>query len=53
MIKDFEKSETELETYEAIEELKHPQEQDSDQPIVTILDNLNEKEKQSESTSKV
>ena len=40
--KDFEKSDTEIETYESIEELKFPQEYD-DEGIV-ILDDLNEKE---------
>ena len=34
---------TETETYESIEELKYPQEYDSDQPIVFILDDLNER----------
>ena len=41
--KDFEKSDTEIETYESIEELKFPQEYD-DGGII-ILDELNEKEK--------
>ena len=40
--KDFEKSDTEIETYESIEELKFPQEQDDGRII--ILDDLNEKE---------
>ena len=40
----MEKSETEIETFPSIEELQCPQEQDSDQPIVIILDDLNEKE---------
>ena len=40
--KDFEKSHTEIETYESIEELKFPQEYD-DGGII-ILDDLNEKE---------
>ena len=40
--KDFEKSDTEKETYESIEELKYPQEYD-DGGII-ILDDLNEKE---------
>ena len=40
--KDFEKSDTELETYESIEELKFPQEYE-DGGII-ILDDLNEKE---------
>ena len=40
--KDFEKSDTEIETYESIEELKFPQEYE-DGGII-ILDDLNEKE---------
>ena len=40
--KDFEKSDTEIETYQSIEELKFPQEYD-DGGII-ILDDLNEKE---------
>ena len=40
--KDFEKSDTEIETYESIEELKFPQECDDGGNI--ILDDLNEKE---------
>ena len=40
--KDFEKSNTEIETYESIEEIKFPQEYD-DGGII-ILDDLNEKE---------
>ena len=40
--KDFEKSNTEIETYESIEELKFPQE--NDDGGVIILDDLNEKE---------
>ena len=40
--KDFEKSDTEIETYESIEELKFPQEYDDGGVI--ILDDLNEKE---------
>ena len=40
--KDFEKSDTELETYESIEELKFPQE--NDDGGIIILDDLNEKE---------
>ena len=40
--KDFEKSDTEIETYESIEELKFPQEYD-DGGII-ILDDINEKE---------
>ena len=39
---DFEKSDTEIETYESIEELKNPQEYDDGGNI--ILDDLNEKE---------
>ena len=42
--KDFEKSDTEIETYESIEEIKFPQEYNSDQSIVIILDDLNQKE---------
>ena len=40
--KDFQKSDTEIETYDSIEELKFPQEY-KDGGII-ILDNLNEKE---------
>ena len=40
--KDFEKSDTEIETYENIEELKYPQ--DYEDGGIIILDNLNEKE---------
>ena len=40
--KDIEKSNAEIETYESIEELKYPQE--NDQGSVIILDDLNEKE---------
>ena len=40
--KDFEKSNTEIETYESIEELKFPQEYENNSII--ILDDLNEKE---------
>ena len=40
--KDFEKSDTEIETYEWIEELKFPQE--NDDGGIIILHNLNEKE---------
>ena len=40
--KDFEKSDTEIETYETIEELKYPQE--DDYGGIIILDDLNEKE---------
>ena len=39
--KDFEISDTEIETYESIEELKYPQEYDGG---IIILDDLNEKE---------
>ena len=39
--KDFEKSDTEIETYESIEELKFPQE--NDDGGIIILDDLNEK----------
>ena len=41
--KDFEKSDTEIETYESIEELKFPQEYDDAGGII-IQDDLNEKE---------
>ena len=40
--KDFEKSDTEVETYESIEDLKFPQEYENDSIIV--LDDLNQKE---------
>ena len=40
--KDFEKSDTEIETYESIEELKFPEEDEKSSSI--ILDNLNQKE---------
>ena len=43
--KNFQKSNTEIETYESIEELKYPKEYNSDQPIVIILDYLNQNEK--------
>ena len=36
---------TEIETYESKKELRYPKKYDSDQPIVIILDDLNEKEK--------
>ena len=39
--KDFQKSDTETETYESIEELKYPHEYENDGII--ILDDLNEK----------
>ena len=42
--KEFRKSDCEIETYEAIEKLKYPQEYKSDQSIVIILDDLNQKE---------
>ena len=41
-IKDFEKSDTEIETYESIEEFKYPQEYDDGG--IFNLDDLNEKE---------
>ena len=41
-IKDFQKSDTEIETYESVEELKFPQEYENNSRI--ILDDLNEKE---------
>ena len=40
--KDFEKSDTEIETYESIEELKYPQEREN--ISIIILDDLNQKE---------
>ena len=40
--KDFEKSDTEIETYESIEEIKNPQEYENNSFI--ILDDLNQKE---------
>ena len=40
--KDFEKSDTEIETYESVEELKFPQEYEINSII--ILDDLNQKE---------
>ena len=40
--KDFEKSETEIESYESIE-LKYPQEYDSDQRTNITLDDFNDK----------
>ena len=43
-IKDFEKSDTEIETCESIEELKRRQEYNSDQPIVFNLNGLYRKE---------
>ena len=42
--KNSEKSQTEIETYEPMKEIKYPQEYISDQQIVIILDDLNEKE---------
>ena len=41
--KDFQKSDTEIETYESIERLKFPENYNSDQSIVIILDYLNQK----------
>ena len=41
---DFEKSETEIEAFVSIGEIKYPQEYDSYQPIVIILDDLSRKE---------
>ena len=41
---EFNDSDTEIESYKSIDELKHPQQCDCDQPIVIILDDLNEKE---------
>ena len=41
---DFQKSDTETKTYESIEELKYPQEYNSDQSIVITLDDLNQKQ---------
>ena len=41
---DFESSEKEIETYESIEELKYPQDYDSNTPTVIILDDLNQSE---------
>ena len=41
----FEKSKTEIETYESFEEKQYPQEYDSNQSSVNILDGLIEKEK--------
>ena len=43
--KDFKKSEKEIETYESIEELKFPEE--SEDGVITILDDLNEKNERS------
>ena len=40
--KDFQKSDTEIETYESIEELEFPQEYENN--IIIILDDLNQKE---------
>ena len=39
---DSEKSDSEIETYESIQELKYPQEYNSDQSVAIILDDLNE-----------
>ena len=41
--KNIEKSDCEMETFGSIEEIKYPQECNSDQPIVIILDDLNQK----------
>ena len=41
---DFESSEKEIETFESIEELKYPQNYDSDTSTVIILDDLNQSE---------
>ena len=48
---DFEKSDTEIETYESIEEVKFPQEYNDG--AIIILDDLNEKKERSSSTSNV
>ena len=40
--KDFEKSDTEIETYKSIEDIKFPQEYENNS--ITILDDLNQKE---------
>ena len=42
--KNFEKSDTELESYDNTEDLKFPQEYNSNQPLVIILDDLKKKE---------
>ena len=42
--KNFEKSETELESHYNIEELNFPQKYDSIQPIIITFDDINEKE---------
>ena len=42
--KDFEKSETAIETFASIEEIKYPQEDDAVFPIVINIDDLNEKQ---------
>ena len=41
--KDFEKSYTELETDDSVEELKYPQKYNFNQSIVNILDDLNQR----------
>ena len=41
--KDVEKSDTEIESYDTIEELSYPQEYDSNRPTVKIVHDLNEK----------
>ena len=51
LFSDFRKSDTEAETYESIEELKHPQ-QHEDESIV-FLDDLNENKEWSSKTNKV
>ena len=40
--KEFEKSNTEIEMYESIEELKYPQEHDSNHSFAIVLDDLSE-----------
>ena len=50
--KNFEKSETEIETYESIE-LKYPEEYDSHHSTVIKLDDLNDKDGWSSSSSNV
>ena len=40
----FEKSQTVIKIFASMEDLKSPQEDESDQPIVIILEDLNEKE---------
>ena len=43
--KNFQKSEIEKKTFESKNEIKYPQENDSDQTVVFISDDLNEKER--------